>query len=337
MKKYFTLLFISFSFLLTINGQTILVVDDSGDNFDNTGNLTNALDVLGRSYDIYDAYSEGASPNANAMSDYDIVIWHPSTSNQNLQFWGGNGTTNSEISEYLDQGGILWVSGNDYLFEKYEVGKEFSSGDFEYDYLGLKSYDFQTYNDDGNIGMAKAIPTAETPISNLNDLDFIFETLWYNDGVTGIEGTTPIYEMNGGSDYPDYVKNGATTALLNQTSDFTVLSYYFDIGLASDQSLIENNVDAVLNYFSSLISNTSDYTLKSSLAIMPNPAQDFIILQSDITGEFSISIYNAMGALVMDTNCYKGQQIDISNFETGVYFLQAETKEGIIVKKLIKQ
>lgn len=336
MKINFTLVLFLSLVVNVLSSQSILVVDDSYDTYDNTKILTDALDVLGKTYEVFDAFTEQVSPSAAGLSSYDIVIWHTSTDGQSIQFWNGDETPNPGIQGFLDQGGILWVIGNDYLYDKDTTGRVYQAGEFEYDYLGLESYDFQTYLDDGEIGMKEAIPTAVSPIANLNDIDFIFETLWNGDGVTARDGAIPIYEMSGGAEYPDYVKNGATTGLLNQTDNFTVLSYYFDLALASSDEKVQNNMDAVINYFSSLISNTNNYELKSDITIMPNPASDFITIQSDIQGEFSVSVFDATGAIVLKNTCLKGGVIDVSDFETGLYFLQAETDEGVVVKKLIK-
>lgn len=129
---------------------TILVVDDDGG--PNNGGtyqdvqdaFWDALDDAGYDYDTMSVDWSNPStpangPNLTTMMNYDIVIWFTG------ETWGYYGDdTLTEIDEdnledYLDAGGNLFLSGQDYLWESYPTAGAFSAGQFPYDYLGVTS------------------------------------------------------------------------------------------------------------------------------------------------------------------------------------------------------
>jgi hypothetical protein len=80
------------------------------------------------------------------LSKFDLVIWQTSNDGTQLSLWNKNDPENSHLKAYLNQGGKLWIGGLDFLFDKYGAApKTFSEGEFAYEYLGLNSYDVQTY------------------------------------------------------------------------------------------------------------------------------------------------------------------------------------------------
>ena len=66
----------------------------------------------------------------------------------------------------------------------------------------------------------------------------------------------------------------------------------------------------------------------NKLQVYPNPSQDIFNVEGLSTGE-TICITNTAGQAVLTTS---NTQIDLSNFDSGIYFLN--TSEGVI--KLIK-
>lgn len=67
--------------------------------------------------------------------------------------------------------------------------------------------------------------------------------------------------------------------------------------------------------------------------IYPNPSQnEFNIVCDNMT---RITVYNVMGSKIMDTNV-NSSRYSISSLESGVYFINIETTNGSIVKKVVK-
>ena len=93
---------------------------------------------------MFDAASELETPSLTGLLEYDIVIWHTSNDGVDLQFWEGMDQDNEILKSYLSEGKILWVIGNDFLFDRHSTGATFDDGSFEHDFLGIFSYDAQS-------------------------------------------------------------------------------------------------------------------------------------------------------------------------------------------------
>lgn len=76
----------------------------------------------------------------------------------------------------------------------------------------------------------------------------------------------------------------------------------------------------------------------SYLNIFPNPVSDnlSITTNQNIT---EVNIYNILGVTVYNEQCTMNEQLDInvSDFNEGVYFIKVKTENGEIVKRFIKQ
>jgi hypothetical protein len=71
-----------------------------------------------------------------------------------------------------------------------------------------------------------------------------------------------------------------------------------------------------------------------SLSIFPNPANDFIYIETESTPKRTV-IYTMLGTEVLKTTT---KRIDVSSLSQGMYTVQIETQKGaIITKNIIKQ
>ena len=94
-----------------------------------------------RGYDVYTipydrdlgSFGElGPYPTVDLMNNYDVVIWTQGDHNQR------NKTNWQEcISEYLDQGGSMWIMGQQFLTALNGSDGPRENGDFEYDYFKI--------------------------------------------------------------------------------------------------------------------------------------------------------------------------------------------------------
>jgi len=88
-------------------------------------------------YEVVDISLDG--PDLATMQLYDVIIWFSGES------WGYFGhdcmTDNDEanLAAYLDGGGTLFLSAQDYFWASYSSAGSFSAGQFPYDYLGMRS------------------------------------------------------------------------------------------------------------------------------------------------------------------------------------------------------
>jgi len=136
-------LFVSVIFMAqTASSQSILAVDRDGSGdaalefVDCWPMFMAALDANGYTYTYYEVTDlAGDGPDLATMMDYDIVIWFTGECWQNSQTMSDNDETN--VGAYLDAGGTLFFSGQDYLWDRYSSAGTFSAGQLPYDYLGV--------------------------------------------------------------------------------------------------------------------------------------------------------------------------------------------------------
>ena len=81
-----------------------------------------------------------------------------------------------------------------------------------------------------------------------------------------------------------------------------------------------------------------------NLAIYPNPSRDVfnVTFTSETIQDLKIRILNLIGEELINENLQQfigeyTKQIDLSNNAKGIYFLEIETNDGVINKKLILQ
>ena len=115
--------------------QVLLVDDDAGDPYESY--FTGALDALGIEYDLWTVYSQG-SPPVTVMEEYITVIW--STGDDYSETL--NSTDETNLMAYLDGGGTLYLSSQDYL---YDIG---SPTTFSSNYLHVASWTSDTSVDE---------------------------------------------------------------------------------------------------------------------------------------------------------------------------------------------
>ncbi len=281
----------AFTCLLTISlyaQPSILLVDDSKDNFGNTAFLALALDSAGYDYTVFDAAAGGGSPTSEVLSQYDLVIWHTSTDGVGLQFWDGGDLDNGHLMSYLLDGGNLWLIGNDFLFDRYGAAPDtFQLGEFPYDYLGIDRYIAQAYGDDGGLGVPGVSPAPGQPADGLGPLDWNFATLWWADAVSPLQTAAPVYLMTGDA----YPLAGMPAAVWYNEGDFRVMSFFFDLVLVSDFQLAKQTVASVVGLFENLISDTESPLLPGiDLRIAPNPFAESVKLSLSLERKASVSI-----------------------------------------------
>ena len=124
------------TFSVRIGMRQVLFVDD--DNGDATESyFTVALDALGIEYDVWTVYSQG-SPPLTTMEEYITVIWNTGDDYSETL----NSTDETNLMSYLDGGGTLYLSSQDYL---YDIG---SPTTFSSNYLHIASWTSDTSVDE---------------------------------------------------------------------------------------------------------------------------------------------------------------------------------------------
>ena len=86
----------------------------------------------------------------------------------------------------------------------------------------------------------------------------------------------------------------------------------------------------------STLSTTDFETYSNEISIYPNPASNYIKVSGYNISECSYVIYDIQGKELVAFNFKNGNSIDISQFNTGVYFISIIDDFTTITKKIIK-
>ncbi len=145
------------------------------------------------------------------------------------------------------------------------------------------------------------------------------------------------------------ITNGTTPPPLSQPMTVTRTVYaYYDIANENMPIFIHGTVDADIGAlgtfgFTSVYSvdpligyvGVNENEADNELIVYPNPATDIVTINVP-SGTEKLTIFNVTGQVVNTyNNPQKVEEINVSNFETGVYFVQIQNGDAILTKKLI--
>jgi hypothetical protein len=98
-----------------------------------------------------------------------------------------------------------------------------------------------------------------------------------------------------------------------------------------------DNKEAVYNY-NVLSGLKDDHSLNKRVSLYPNPTQDFVTVSYDDLHLQSLEIFQYDGKLVSKLERKEAHQnLDLSHLDKGIYILQFQFEEGIVVKSLVKE
>lgn len=81
----------------------------------------------------------------------------------------------------------------------------------------------------------------------------------------------------------------------------------------------------------------ADINFKNNFSIYPNPTTGILNIKSKDNDKFSITIFNTLGKRIEETQSIQHLQLNINNYPAGIYFIQIQTGNNLITKKIIKQ
>jgi len=133
------------------------------------------------------------------------------------------------------------------------------------------------------------------------------------------------------------IKNGNNTSLIDFygkiNPDLNCIQVD-DVDYANNNQYWHKDETAVFSEDCSLL-ETNDIESVSEIILYPNPVNTVLNLVSQYPIK-SIQVFNILGNLVFD-NYESLNQIDFSNYTSGLYFIEIETEHGTMIKKIVKQ
>jgi len=176
--------------------MSILLVNDNNNDATRISILQTALTDNGYSYTDYDPSAQGGSPSYSYMSNFDLVIWYTGNDGVGLYFWDGTDSDNQAIKDYIDNGGMFWLQGLDFLYDRYgQAPDTFAAGDFVYNYLGIQEYHAQSHHDDGATGVDQLDVVPGNPIFTFTPMLWTYSSMWYADALVPSPDADSIYRM----------------------------------------------------------------------------------------------------------------------------------------------
>jgi hypothetical protein len=155
---------------------------------------------------------------------------------------------------------------------------------------------------------------------------------------SGVQPLTYLWNWGDGTSdtiaYPSHTYSVAGYYNICHTiTDYTsCTSTYCDSSYLSKNSDAMVTVNVIPNTITGISANFSDY----KLSIFPNPANDFINMQTPQPSE--IEILNLQGQVMKQINSDEELTIiDVSGFPAGLYFVKAKTQKYSTVGKFIKE
>ena len=162
------------------------------------------------------------------------------------------------------------------------------------------------------------------------DYDYKFEITVAWDAVEGAKGYDVYVNTEKVQDFQMGYTNG--TAYVIGTDQETTFEFYvvaFNDETESDPSEI----------YIVVVEDDAIEEMNASFNVYPNPVNDRLYIETEATIE-SVTIYTVTGAMVGQQTTVNGQQtlsIDVTNLNSGVYFVKVVTENGESVQRFIKK
>jgi hypothetical protein len=247
------------SFSISLQAQmSILLVNDNGWAPERVDIIKAAITNSGYTYGYWDAPVQGAGPDIATMAAYDLVIWYTGNDGGSLYFWNGNETVNENIESYIDGGGMFWVQGLDFLYDKYSsTPVSFTAGDFVYDYLGISEYFGQSHVDDGvwSDGVPQLDLVQGNDIFTLDPVLWTYDAMWYVDALVSTDEGEDIYRMGP----QGYDLDAYHAAVYLEKGEGKVLSFAFETARLDTQENTDFLIGEGLAYFEQFAGGSTIY------------------------------------------------------------------------------
>lgn len=128
----------------------------------------------------------------------------------------------------------------------------------------------------------------------------------------------------------DTFDNIYTTGYFKGTTDFDPSTGIFNL---TDTG----NNDIFVHKMSQTATGIETNTNRNDISVYPNPANNFIDIETDLKNCY-FSLLDITGKLILREKIYQNKtRIDLSDYSTGLYFIQIQSDDKMTSKKFIKQ
>ncbi|MEN8187009.1 MAG: N-acetylmuramoyl-L-alanine amidase [Bacteroidota bacterium] len=288
----------------------ILIVDGvERRSFDALTSYKYPLTQLGRTYSsaTIDAVIDGIVD----LNDFKIIIW--SLLDESTSDYTFNWDEQSKVKNYIDNGGVLIVSGNeigwDLSYKGNDTDKTFYRNVLKAEYVGdnPSPHNYRVKDSNGKI---------YNLVENPNDL---LDGRW-PDVIKPLSGASTTFTYDG-------VSSSTGAAGINyKTTNGGVEYLAFAIESVTNDSQRKDLLEYLFSKYSSLLS-VDDSFIKQNISLYPNPTSGMIKISNPNAVEINkVDVYNIYGQKLQGKII--NNSLDMSNFSAGIYLIRIEDNEG---------
>lgn len=125
----------------------------------------------------------------------------------------------------------------------------------------------------------------------------------------------------------NFTKN---TLVFTPSGSFVVIYIKSPLAVDSSTEVFFDNIE-LYETASLSVDKPSTFTLK----LYPNPANNYVIVESDNSEILEISIFDTLGKNVIPNSVLKNSRLDVSSLNRGVYFMRINANSTQVTKKII--
>ncbi len=346
--------------LLTVNfakaQQKVVIVND--DNYHPTEYHTIQIAAAKAGYKI-DSLDFAKMPTGqdtityDQLKDYDMVIWWMGGDRIKIHLWDsttykGVTTFYPALKQYYDnKKGPILIDGIDLLttylvkctgnsdndYGSITRPLDFSDGSFIHDTLGIATWQYESYTDDGGTGVTEADKASSNAINSFDNLTWKWSSLWRGDGWKTVSSAVDLYDM-GPSTYA-----GAGNSLFFKYVNNGVTMYVSSMRLATLGNTHTISQDTINTVISEILKDAIGAPTKinklhtANISIYPNPATNYIQLNNQNKAQIRIS--DICGRTLISKTVQPNAYINISELNPGIYNISIVSNNKSFSQKIV--
>ena len=245
------------------------------------------------------------------------------------------------ISDFVDNGGNLYISGQDLAWATWASDDYWTTNTREF----FTNYLNAEYQDDGSSSNNSIYAdTSDEVFGSLSSSDLINiyglssgNPMMYPDELVATDsGSVFLY-------YNDNINKGA--AVRSTVGEAKIVYLGFDLPMIDDIDVRKEIIKLTHDWFHELADTSSNFVenqdLNTSVDIFPNPSDgNFTIsVRTNKTSNSKIEIYNLVGNRVftdyINNQQFYNKNLSLDIFPAGIYYLKLSSNENVTTKRII--
>lgn len=105
-----------------------------------------------------------------------------------------------------------------------------------------------------------------------------------------------------------------------------------------NRALSAADVMALKNYNGCAQSSIGEGQRLENVKLYPNPVTSTLKIDTTVADEYSVTLYNSLGQVVLNQTHHQGQvELDMNHLNSGFYYLHVNSRNGYYTEKIIKK